>query len=112
MFFGLFKRTDKGGEESSDLPADVMAALESATFHVRNGGGDKGDEPRLVVQVEGFRGFIMNRETCANWVKKAFGLNDAQAKRGANFLANRARQHHRAVMQAVQPASKSWISDY
>lgn len=106
----LFKRRrPEAVEQSTAIPPNVEAALEAATFHMRPGG--EGD--RVVVQIEGWRGFIHNPETCAKTLQAAFPeLTEAQAQRGARFLASRVRLHARQVDAALQPEQAPWLHRY
>lgn len=96
----------KVAAEQAAIPADVLALIESAAMYSRP--GDE-NQPRIIVQPEGWSGFIFSPEAAGKWMAKAFPeLTEEQQTRAANYLAALVRSHHRES----QPVRKrtNWMN--
>lgn len=89
------------------LPADLMAAIESATLSRRE---DDGDGPRTVVISHALGGaFYFYRETAAERFRKFFrGLGHEDYARAINFLESRVRLLHAPYVERSR-REKGWV---
>lgn len=96
--------------ESTALPADVLAALEGATFHQRAPGDD--GMPRIVVQPAGMRGWLYGEKDDEQLAKAFPELTEAQLQRACRFLDSLVKNHLRLVERESQPKRGSWVNSW
>lgn len=90
-------------QPTTEPPADVLAAIESAHIIPRAAAGD--DAPRAIVMLPGRRGFALNRENAEAAISTTWpSLNPPQVKRAAQFLLDHAALALRESAQADQHA--------
>ncbi|MEQ6614196.1 hypothetical protein ACRS57_03695 [Pseudomonas aeruginosa] len=108
----MLRRKRKEGEvvESTALPAEVLAALDGASFHMRPAGED--GEPRTVVQPAGLSGWI-HGDNDAQRLAKAFPeLTEAQLQRACRYLASLVRNHLRMVENGGERERRNWVNSW
>ncbi|EMB4117875.1 hypothetical protein IPC367_18965 [Pseudomonas aeruginosa] len=102
------KRKEGEAVESTALPAEVLAALEGASFHQRQPGDD--GEPRIVVQPAGLSGWV-HGDNDAERLSRAFPeLTEAQLQRACRYLASLVRNHSRMVDNGGETKRSSWVN--
>ncbi|AVS70981.1 hypothetical protein C8247_11435 [Paracidovorax avenae] len=90
-------------QPTSEPPADVLAAIESAHIVPRAAAGD--DAPRAIVMLPGRRGFVLTRENAEAAISATWpNMNAPQVQRAAQFLLDRAALVLRESAQATQQA--------
>lgn len=79
--------------ERAALPGEVLAAIDSASMYVRH----DNNLPRIIVQPEGWTGFIYSDDSAERWLNKAFPgqLNEQQKGSAVRYMAALVRNHHR-----------------
>lgn len=96
----------KVAAEQAAIPADVLALIESAALYSRPG---TDEQARIIVQPEGWSGFMFSEESAERWMARAFPeLTAEQKNRAVNYLAALVRSHHRER----QPKAKrtNWMN--
>lgn len=96
--------------KTTELPAEVLAALEAATFHMRHPGED--GAPRVVIQPAGMRGWI-HGELDADRLAAAYPeLTDGQLERACRYLSSLVARHLRMVRNHSQAPGRNWVHDW
>ncbi|PYA04147.1 hypothetical protein DMW43_15945 [Serratia marcescens] len=99
----------KVAAERAAIPDEILASIEGAQFYTRNGDNDA---PRIIVQPEGFGGFIFSDDSVDKWLKRAFPeLTPRQMERAANYLASLVRSHFRESRRSQEKA-KNWVNGW
>ncbi|EIX1762579.1 hypothetical protein OP658_002902 [Cronobacter sakazakii] len=96
----------KVAAEQAAIPAEVLAIIEGASLYTRPG---TDNQARVIVQAEGWSGFMFSEESAERWLAKAFPeLTEEQKTRAVNYLAALVRSHHRES----QPERKrtNWVN--
>ncbi|HGV3498271.1 TPA: hypothetical protein ACNGY8_003902 [Klebsiella michiganensis] len=99
----------KVAAERAAIPAEVLVSIETASMYTR-----PGDEntPRVIVQPEGWGGFICNSDSAERWISKAFPyLNNEQKTSAVNYLGALVRQHHADTAKSAKRAT-NWVNRY
>ena len=87
------------------LPADLLAALEGVTVHVR------AEAEQVIIHFPGGRGWHHGREADATALRRLYPeLNDAQVDRACRALAGIVAAHMRAMNGPWR--RQSWVHDY
>jgi len=103
----VFKRKGEAVEHTA-LPADVMAALDGATFHSRH----SNEGSRVIVQPAGMRGWVHSAEADAKALSSFFPeLTEAQLARACRYIANLVRGHLRRLDDGGEQR-KSWVNNW
>lgn len=97
----------KVAAERAAIPAEVLAIIESAAMYTRPGG----EAPRVIVQPEGWSGFICNPDSAERWICRAFPeLTPQQVERAVNYLGALIRSYQRE--QQPKQKRSSWMNSW
>ncbi|WP_458370808.1 hypothetical protein [Pseudomonas fluorescens] len=105
-----FKRNEGEAVESTALSAEVLAALDGASFHVRHPGED--GVPRVVVQPAGMNGWVYGDDDGERLAKAFPELTEAQLERATRYLANLVRNHWRMAANNGSTRRKKWVHSW
>lgn len=100
----------KVAAERAAIPAEVLASIESAAMYIRPGADEF--TPRVIVQPEGWSGFICTTDSAERWISKAFPeLTMQQTERAVRYLSALVRQHQTEIAKPAK-RRKNWVQGW